>query len=143
MAGPMPPEPARHAPNEAPDADAVPGPGPGSGAFPTLRYDRICRTSHSEAFLLSEHDEPLGRVDLHYGASVVHGLLLVERELPDEDVQWLVARLDEDLVWTADRPRDDFLVTVYRGTEIGVYSDHVAETEDEEAADRLEDEGRG
>lgn len=134
MASAMSLEPARHDPNESPDAEPA--------AFPTLRYDRICRTSHSEAFLLSEQDEPLGRLDLHYGASVVHGLLLVERDLPDEEVQWLVARLDEDLVWTADRPREDFLVTVYRGVEVGVYSDHVAETEDEDTADLLEEEGR-
>ena len=42
--------------------------------FPELRYDRVCRTSHSEAYLLSEGDAPFGRVDLHFGSSVVHGV---------------------------------------------------------------------
>ena len=96
---------------------------PGEVAFAGLRYDRVCRTSHSEAFLLSEDESPFGRVDLHFGASVVHGVLIVERELSDEDLHGLVQRIDDDLVWTADRPREDFVVTVYRGTERGVISD--------------------
>lgn len=91
--------------------------------FPNLKYDRVCRTSHSEAYLLSEGDSPFGRVDLHFGASVVHGALIVERDLSDEDLHGLVQRIDDDLVWTADRPREDFLVTVFKGSEVGVISD--------------------
>ena len=91
--------------------------------FGQLRYDRVCRTAQSEAYLLSEGDAPFGRVDLHFGASVVHGMLVVERDLSDDELHGLVQRIDEDLVWTADRPRDDFLVTVYQGTERGVISD--------------------
>jgi len=104
--------------------------------FPDLRYDRVCRTSHSEAYLLSEGDDPFGRIDLHFGSSVVHGVLIVERDLADEQLHGLVQRIDDDLVWTADQPREDFLVTVYRGTESGVISDRdAAEDEDEENED--------
>jgi hypothetical protein len=99
--------------------------------FPELRYDRVCRTSQSEAYLLSEGDAPFGRVDLHFGASVVHGVLIVERSMSDEDLHGLVRRIDDDLVWTADLPREDFLVTVYRGSEVGVISDEVDEDDDE------------
>lgn len=91
--------------------------------FPTLRYDRLCRTPYSEGYLLSEDDLPLGRVDLHFGASVVHAVLFLERDVADEPLHALMERIDADLVWTADRPRDDFLVTVYRGHEVGTYSD--------------------
>ena len=101
-------------------------------AFSDLRYDRVCRTPQSEAYLLSEGDAPFGRVDLHFGTSVVHGVLIVEREISDEDVHGLVQRIDDDLVWTADRPRDDFLVTVYRGTERGVISDSDDEEEEQD-----------
>jgi hypothetical protein len=100
--------------------------------FPELRYDRVCRTSHSEAYLLSEGDTPFGRVDLHFGSSVVHGVLIVERDLSDEDLHGLVQRIDDDLVWTADQSREDFLVTVYRGTETGVISDR---DDDDESPD--------
>ncbi len=100
--------------------------------FPELRYDRVCRTAQSEAYLLSEGDAPFGRIDVHFGASVVHGVLIVERELSDEDIHGLVQRIDDDLVWTADRPREDFLVTVYQGTERGVISDSEGEEEGED-----------
>ncbi len=103
--------------------------------FPTLRYDRVCRTPHSEAFLLSEGDQPLGRVDLHFGSSVVHVLLLIERELSDDEMRGLVERIDEDLVWTADQPREDLLVTVYEGREVGVFSDTGHEDDEAEASE--------
>ena len=102
-----------------------------------LRYDRVCRTPQSEAYLLSEGDAPFGRVDLHFGTSVVHGVLIVERDLSDDDLHGLVQRIDDDLVWTADRPRDDFLVTVYQGTERGVISDG-EDSEEEDDSDEDE-----
>jgi hypothetical protein len=108
--------------------------------FSTLRYDRVCRTPHSEAYLLSEGDQPVGRVDLHFGASVVHALLIVERELPEVELRALVQRLDEDLVWTADQPREDFLVTVYRGSEVVVVSDEGDEGDDDGDDDEDDDE---
>ena len=66
--------------------------------FPDLRYDRVCRTGRSEAFLLSEGDIPLGRVDLHFGTSVVHALLVVERDLDEDDVHKLVQPRDGQVV---------------------------------------------
>ena len=92
-------------------------------AFPGLRYDRVCRTTHSEAYLLSDGDDPFGRVDLHFGSSMVNAVLIIERELSDDDLHGLVQRIDDDLVWPADQPREDFVVTVYRGREAGVISD--------------------
>ena len=89
-----------------------------------IGYDRLCRTAHSEAYLISQADEAVARVDLHYTNSIVYGLLVVERELSDDDLSSLIERIDEDLVWSADTPRDDFVVTVYQGREIGVFSDN-------------------
>jgi hypothetical protein len=88
-----------------------------------IRYDRLCRTASSEAYLLSQQDEPVGRVELHFTTNVVYGLLIVEREIPEDQILELVEKIDEDLVWSADVPRDDFVVTVYQGREVGVYSD--------------------
>lgn len=97
-----------------------------------IRYDRLCRTPHSEAFLLSRADEPIGRIELHFTGSIVYGLLIVERELAEEQVLDLIEKIDEDLVWSADVPRDDFVVTVYQGREIGVYSDPTFDDDDED-----------
>jgi hypothetical protein len=95
-----------------------------------IRYDRLCRTAQSEAYLLSLQDEPLGRVELHFTSSVVYGLLIVEREIPEDEILDLIEQIDEDLVWSADLPRDDFVVTVYQGRELGVYSDPTLEDDD-------------
>ncbi len=99
-----------------------------------MQYDRLCRSANSEAYLISQGEEALARVDLHFTVDTVYGVLVVERELPDGDVRALIDRVDEDLVWTANVPRDDFIVSVYQGTEIGVFSD----TDDEDDADDLE-----
>ena len=98
-----------------------------------IRYDRLCRTTNSEAFLLSQQDEPIGRIELHFTGSIVYGLLIVEREMPEEQVLDLIEKVDEDLVWSADVPRDDFVVTVYQGREIGVYSDPAFDEDDEDS----------
>jgi hypothetical protein len=107
--------------------------------LPELTYDRVCRTAHSEAYLLSEGEKPFGRVDLHFGSSVVHAVLIVERDLSDEDLHGLVQRIDDDLVWTADQPREDFLVTVYHGTETGVISDRDSESDEDAESDDEDD----
>ena len=103
--------------------------------FPDLRYDRVCRTPYSEAYLLSEGESPFGRVDLHFGTSVVHAVLIVERDLAEEDLHGLVQRIDDDLVWTADQPREDFLITIYRGSETGVISDRDTEEDHDDEDD--------
>lgn len=108
----------------------------------SLRYDRLCRTPSSEAYLLSDGDEPIGRVELHFTTSVVYGLLVLEGERAEEEILDIIERIDDDLVWSADVAREDFIVTVYQGREVGVYSDpreNGEDDEDEEEEDEEED----
>jgi len=100
-----------------------------------IRYDRLCRTSNSEAYLISRADEAIGRIDLHFTTSTVYGLLIVEREMPHEELTALIGRIDEDLVWSADVIRDDFVVTVYQGYEVGVFSESESSRGDVDAED--------
>ena len=65
----------------------------------------------------------LGTIDLHFTTSNVHGTLILERELDESDLTKLIEQIDEDLVLSADMPRDDFLVSVYVGRDVGFYSD--------------------
>ncbi len=91
--------------------------------MPEVRYDRIYRTPSSESYLLSHAEQPLGRLELHFAQSTVYALLLLEHELVGADLDRLIAQIDEDLVWTASVARDDFVVAVYTGRELGVLDD--------------------
>ena len=65
----------------------------------------------------------LGTVDIHFTTTAVHGTLILEREPEETDLTKLIEQIDEDLVLSADMPRDDFLVSVYVGKDVGFYSD--------------------
>jgi len=65
----------------------------------------------------------LGTVDIHFTTTAVHGTLILERELEEIELTKLIEQIDEDLVLSADMPRDDFLVSVYVGKDVGFYSD--------------------
>ncbi len=102
------------------------------------RFERQVRTEASEVFVVYGGARRVGRLDVHYGRFEVHGTLVLEVELTDDEVQQLIDQIDEELVQTHDPEREDFLVTVYRGEELGFYSDEYDSEEDE--ADDDEDE---
>lgn len=102
------------------------------------RFERQVRTESSESFVVYGGARRIGRLDLHYARFEVHGTLVSEVELTDDEVQQLIDQIDEELVQTHDPEREDFLVTVYRGEELGFYSDEY--DSDEEDDDEEEDE---
>jgi hypothetical protein len=101
------------------------------------RFERQVRTEASEVFTVFGGARRIGRLDLHYARFEVHGTLLLEVELTDDEVQQVIDQIDEELVQTHDPEREDFLVTVFRGEELGFYSDEYEadEEEDEEEED--------
>ena len=76
----------------------------------------------------------LGTIDIHFTSTAVHGTLILERELEESELTKLIEQIDEDLVLSADMPRDDFLVSVYVGRDVGFYSDEYFAEENAEAA---------
>lgn len=88
-----------------------------------LRFDRQFRTPYSEGYHMMTGDSRLGSLDLHFTATTVHCTLMLERQLDQEALAKLIEQIDEDLVLSADVPRDDFLVSVYIGTEAGFFND--------------------
>jgi hypothetical protein len=88
-----------------------------------LRYDRLYRTVTSEGYLISDGEQPLARLELHFATTAVYGLLLFEREPGDREIREIIGQIDEDIVWTASVPREDFVVSVYTGRELGVFDD--------------------
>ncbi|MBI2941139.1 MAG: hypothetical protein HYY04_11945 [Chloroflexi bacterium] len=96
------------------------------------RFERQYRTAYSEGYLVYDGEDRLGRVELHYTPTVVYGTLIVERETDEDDILDLIEQIDDELVLTADVPRDDFVVSVYQGRDLGTYSDEYFEEEEEE-----------
>lgn len=95
-------------------------------------FERDCRTAHSEAYYISSaNDERLGRVDIHFTPSVVYATLNVNEGVSQEEIQNLIEAIDEQLVMSADVLRDDFVVAVYQGREVGIFSDEDLEEEED------------
>src|SRR5262244_633702 len=87
-----------------------------------IRFERHFRTPSSEGYYIMQGNS-LRTVDIHFTTTAVHGTLIQERELDEADLTKLIEQIDEDLVLSADMPRDDFLVSVYIGRDVGFYSD--------------------
>ena len=105
---------------------------PEHAAPPAYRFERECRTAYSEAYTILQEDRPIGRVDLHFTPTVVQGALSISEVLTEEEVEDLIEVVDEELVMTADTPREDFIITVYQGRSLGTYSDEDFQEEDEQ-----------
>ena len=93
-----------------------------------IHFERHFRTPYSEGYYIMQgsslqSNNRLGTVDIHFTTTAVHGTLILERELEEADLTKLIEQIDEDLVLSADMPRDDFLVSVYVGRDVGFYSD--------------------
>lgn len=109
-------------------------------AMEDLRFDRHFRTPSSEGYHIQRGADRIGTVDLHFTSTTVHGTLIIEQEMDRDAIARLIERIDEDLVLSADMPRDDFLVSVYSGKEVGFFNDTFRADEDELVAELGEDE---
>ncbi|GAC1396866.1 MAG: hypothetical protein NVSMB52_10500 [Chloroflexota bacterium] len=81
-------------------------------------YLRLSRTPHSEQYQLVNGDDRIGHLDLHFGINDVFATLVLEMELPEEDVTALIEQIDEDLVVSSEVANDDFYVRVFTGSEL-------------------------
>ena len=88
-----------------------------------FRFERECRTPYSEGYNILDGDRLIGRADLHFTDTIVQGSLSVDESITDEAIEVLIEAVDEELVMTADTPRDDFIVSVFRGRSLGTFSD--------------------
>jgi hypothetical protein len=110
-----------------------------------IHFERHFRTPYSEGYYIMQgnnlqSNNRLGTVDIHFTTTAVHGTLILERELEEADLTKLIEQIDEDLVLSADMPRDDFLVSVYVGKDVGFYSDEYFTEENSDDTDFDDDE---
>ena len=85
-------------------------------------FERECRTSYSECYTIIEEDEPMGRVDLHYTSTVVHATLCVSESQTQDAIQELIDAIDDDIVNAVGVSREEFIVHVHQGREVGVFN---------------------
>src|SRR6516164_4999806 len=109
-----------------------------------IRFERHFRTPYSESYYIMQGigmqtNNRLGTVDIHFTSTAVHGTLILERELEEVDLTKVIEQIDEDLVLSADMPRDDFLVSVYVGRDVGFYSDEYFAEDTESDLDYTDD----
>lgn len=108
-------------------------------------FERESRTPFSEAYTVEEGGDVIGRADIHFTPSgVVYATLCVPQDFDEEEIQTLIGEIDERLVLSTDAYRDDFVVTVWRGVQSGVYSEEEeGEEEEEDGEDDEADGGNG
>ena len=87
-------------------------------------FERDCRTPFSESFTIIDEERPVGRIDLHYTSTIVHGTLCVSESLTQEAIREIIESIDDKLVDAVGVAREEFIVHVFQGQETGVYSDH-------------------
>jgi hypothetical protein len=88
----------------------------------TFYFERECRTPNSECYTVVEDDNTVGRVDLHFTDTVVHATLSVIESLTSERIQELIDIIDEELVDSVGISREEFIVHVHQGRDLGVFS---------------------
>jgi hypothetical protein len=100
--------------------------------LPTYSFERESRTPFSEAYVVERDGSDVGRVDIHFTQSgAVYATLCVPAAFAEADVEDLIAEIDERLVLAAEAFREDFIVTVWRGERLGVYSEDDDEGEED------------
>ena len=85
----------------------------------------------------------LGTIDIHFTTNAVHCTLILESsDLEEADITKLIQQIDEDIVLSANMPRDDFLVSVFIGKDVGFYNDDYFAEDGDSGIDFDEDEDR-
>ena len=85
-------------------------------------FERECRTPNSECYTVMRDDSPVGRVDIHFADTVVHATLSIAENLTTNEIQDLVDTIDEDLVDSVGITRQELVVHVHQGRDLGVFS---------------------
>jgi hypothetical protein len=112
-----------------------------------IHFERHFRTPYSEGYYIMQgmslqSNNRVGTVDIHFTTNAVHCTLILEIELKEADITKLIQQIDEDIVLSANMPRDDFLVSVFIGKDVGFYNDDYFAEEGDSIAEFDEDEDR-
>ena len=85
-------------------------------------FERECRTPNSECYTVLEDENPVGRVDIHFTNPVIHATLNVSESLTTDRIQELIDSIDEELMDSVGITRQEVVVHVHQGRDLGVFS---------------------
>ena len=88
------------------------------------QFERECRTEYSECYTVVEDEQFVGRLDLHYADGVIHSSLSVIERMTTEDIQELLDVMEGQLLDSVGIPRQEMIIHVHQGRDIGVWSSH-------------------
>lgn len=97
-----------------------------------IEFEREVRTPHSESYSILEDGGICGRIDIHFQGANVYATLCLTLDASEERIQAVIDEADERLVMTADPYREDFIVTVWKGSPAGVYTDTDDDDDDDQ-----------
>ena len=90
--------------------------------MPEFDFQRECRTPFSECYTVIEGDRNIGRLDVHFADVIVHATLNVDESLTGDDVHELIDIVDSELLEAAGIVRQEVVIHVHQGRDLGVYS---------------------
>ena len=85
-------------------------------------FERECRTANSECYTVLEDESPVGRVDIHFTNPVIHATLNISESLTTDRIQELIDAIDEELMDSVGITRQEVVVHVHQGRDLGVFS---------------------
>ena len=88
-----------------------------------LVLERQYRTPSSEGYRALRDGARLAQVELHFAHTVVYCTLILFKDLSEHEQFALIEAIDNHLVLSAEVAREDLMVTVFKGREIGFYND--------------------
>ena len=85
-------------------------------------FEREARTAQSECYTVMTEESAVGRVDIHFADTVVHATLNVAESITTAEIQDLIDIIDEQLMDSVGITRQEVIVHVHQGRDLGVFS---------------------
>ncbi len=87
-----------------------------------FNFEREVRTPFSECYTVLDNEDTVGRLDIHFADAIVHATLTVEESLTSDSIQDLIDAIDEELLDAVGILREEIIIHIHQGRELGVYN---------------------
>ena len=77
-------------------------------------YEREVRTANSEAFLILDGENAVGRIDTHFLPGIAHIAIAIDQSLTSDQIEEIIADIDADMLNTVGSERNRTCITYFR-----------------------------